>query len=94
MNRINCEIYTQNCVNHFSMLVSYPSRNGYVPQYLRWAANFNPQNTQCMDACPDDEIIGAVEILARLDLTKTISFLEGHWSSFFAGTGSHPMGNI
>jgi len=31
-----------------------------------------------MDACPDDEIIGAVEILAHLDLTKTISFLNGH----------------
>jgi hypothetical protein len=46
-----------------------PSRNGQFRQYLRWAANFNPQNTQC---------IPMVKILARLDLAKIFSSLDGH----------------
>jgi hypothetical protein len=54
----------------FDILFSVVSSiNGYFPQSLRWAANFNPQNTQC---------IPPVEILARLDLAKTISFVDGH----------------
>ncbi|MBW1840454.1 MAG: hypothetical protein JRI75_01485 [Deltaproteobacteria bacterium] len=36
---------------------------------LRWAPNFNPQNTQC---------IPAVKILTRFDLAKVFSFLDGH----------------
>ncbi|MDP2647452.1 MAG: hypothetical protein Q8P24_21185, partial [Desulfobacterales bacterium] len=47
--------------------------NGYLPQYLRWAPNFNPRNTPC---------IPPVEILARLDLAKTISFMDGHELGF------------
>jgi hypothetical protein len=31
-------------------------------------SNFNPQNTQCMDACPD--FIGVVKIFACLELEQ------------------------
>ncbi|HBF42675.1 MAG TPA: hypothetical protein DDW42_03430 [Desulfobacteraceae bacterium] len=42
--------------------------------------NFNPQNTQCIPACPVGlaDRTGAVKIFAYLDLEQTISFLDGH----------------
>jgi len=33
-------------------------------------SNFNPQNTQCMDACPDKLFIGVVKIFAFLELEQ------------------------
>jgi hypothetical protein len=33
-------------------------------------SNFNPQNTQCMDACPDVFFIGVVKIFALLELEQ------------------------
>ncbi len=35
---------------------------------LSTGSNFNPQNTQCMDACPD--FIGVVKIFAFLELEQ------------------------
>jgi hypothetical protein len=34
-------------------------------------SNFNPQNTQCMDACPD--LIGVVKIFACLELEPQLN---------------------
>jgi len=34
-------------------------------------SNFNPQNTQCMDACPD--FIGVVKIFAFLELEPRLN---------------------
>jgi len=33
-------------------------------------SNFNPQNTQCMDACPDKLFIGVVKMFALLGLEQ------------------------
>jgi hypothetical protein len=41
----------------------------FVSRYCGMSgSNFNPQNTQCMDACPD--FIGVVKILAFLELEQ------------------------
>ena len=46
-----------------------PSRNGYIPRSLRWIRILILEILQC---------IPVVRILIRLDLTKTISFLDRH----------------
>ena len=37
---------------------------------LSTGSNFNPQNTKCMDACPDKLFIGVVKIFACLELEQ------------------------
>ena len=39
-------------------------------------SNFNPRNTQCMDACPDGFPSGVVKIFAFLELEQKFAFLK------------------
>jgi hypothetical protein len=52
-----------------------PVRKRLISPISASGSNFNPQNTQCMDACPD--FIGVVKIIAFLELEKIISFSGG-----------------
>ena len=47
------------------------------------SSNFNPRNTQCMDACPDGVFIGVVKIIAFLELEQKCAFFKGLDASFF-----------
>jgi hypothetical protein len=40
-------------------------------------SNFNLQNTQCMDACPDGFFIGVVKIFAFLEIEEKFLFFKG-----------------
>jgi hypothetical protein len=70
--------------NTFCIISACPKKANFsnfcVPDErdLSTGSNFNPQNTQCMDACPD--FIGVVNPrrIAFLELEKIISFSDGH----------------
>ncbi len=52
-------------IHGFSMR---PLQNAPFCPISALGSNFNPQNTQCMDACPDP--IGVVKIFACLELEQ------------------------
>ncbi len=71
--------------NTFCIISACPKKANFsnfcVPDErdLSTGSNFNPQNTQCMDACPDKVFIGVVNppISPFLNLKKLSHFRTG-----------------